>query len=202
MHLEALKPALAVAALLSLSACQSNAVTEDPDLATSLSMLSSSVVSQGCTFTISAVARPGTLPPIYDYVVARQASMTCAYPAASTTVGSSYSPGSGITGNDLGVAVAYVTKNTPSGSSPLSVSIKQIAVGTLGTVRTSGLSCGPSIYSTYLADLFMLNGTTLQVNGTKGCKLYGWSEFGSGSHYYAYYFDFFTTTGAPVIIAY
>jgi hypothetical protein len=201
MPVQALKRALLLSSLV-LLACQSNSPAQSADLESSVSLLSTSVVSQGCTFTISAVARPGTLPPIYDYVVARQAS-GCVYGAASTTVGSSYSPGDGITGNDSGVAVAYTVKNTPSGSSPLSVSIKQIAVDTLGTVRTAGLSCGPSIYSTYLADLFMLNGTTLQVNGSKGCSpLYGQTEYGSGGHYYAYYFNFFTTTGAPVIIAY
>jgi len=199
---QALKRALPFTALLLLTSCQPGSAVQDPELATSLSMLSSSAVSQGCTFTITAQARPGTLPPIYDYVVARQASATCAYPAASTIVGSSYNTGAGITGNNLGIAVAYTVKNTASGSSPSSVNLKQIAVSTLGTVRSSALSCGPSIYSTYLADLFMLNGTTLQVNGSKGCKLYGWSEYGAGGSYYAYYFDFFTTAGAPVIIAY
>jgi len=201
MLAEASKRALPFVALLLLS-CQSNSPAQNADLETSVSMLSSSVVSQGCTFTISAVARPGTLPPLYDYVVARQASVGCAYGAASTTVGSSYSTGSGITGNDSGVAVAYTTKNTPSGSSPLSVGVKQIAVDTLGTVRSSSLTCGPSIYSAYLADLFMLNATTVQVNGSKGCALYGQTEYGTGSHYYAYYFNFFTTAGAPIIIAY
>jgi hypothetical protein len=202
MHARTLKAALPMAALLLLVSCQSTSPAESEELAASLSLLSSSVVSQGCTFTINAVARPGTLPPIYDYVVARQASGTCAYPAASTTLASSYAPGAGITGNDLGVAVAYVVKNTASGSSPRSVSIKQLSVSTLGTVRNAGLSCGPSIYSTSLADLFMLNGTTLQVNGSKGCKIYGYSEYGSGGSYYAYYFNFFTTTDVPVIIAY
>lgn len=203
-----LAPARAVstAAALLLLSCQSNSTPQgSADLATSLSMLSSSVVSQGCTFTISAVARPG-FPPLYDYVVARQASASCAYKPASTIVGSSYSTGAGITGNDNGVAVAFVTKNTPSGSSPLSVNIRQINVITLATVRSAWHGCGPVgpiVPSTYLADLFMLNGTTLQVNGSKGCSpLAGLSEFGSGGNYYAYYFDFFTTTNAPVIIAY
>ena len=201
MQVQPLKRAVSLAAL-ALLCCQSSSPLQSADLERSVSMLSSSVVSQGCTFTISAVARPGTLPPIYDYVVARQAAVTCLYPAASTTVGSSYSPGAGLTGNDNGVAVAYATKNTPSGSSPISVNVKQIAVDTLGTVRSSGLTCGPSIYSTYLADLFMLNATTVQVNGTKGCKLYGQTEYGTGGHYYAYFFDFFTTAGAPIVIAY
>jgi hypothetical protein len=198
----ALKSVPLLAALLLLSACESSSLVQGPELATSASMLSSSAVSQGCTFTIGAQARPGTFPPIYDYVVARQASSTCAYPAASTTVGSSYSVGSGITGNDLGIAVTYVTRNTASGSSPTSVNVKQIAVSTLGTVRSSMLSCGPSIYNVYLADLFMLNGTTVQVNGSKGCKLYGQTEYGTGYNYYAYYFDFFSTTNPPIVIAY
>lgn len=202
MRIQTLKPVPAFAALLLLAACQQSPVAQDPDLATSASMLGTSAVSQGCTFTISAVARPG-FPPMYDYVVTRQESKGCAFPAASTIVGSTYSVGMGITGNNLGIAVAYVTRNTASGSSPLTVNIKQISVSTLGTVRSAPLTCGPSIYSVYLADLFMLNNTTLQVNGSKGCQpIYGWTEYGTGYNYYAYFFDFYTTTNPPIVIAY
>ena len=65
------------------------------------------------------------------------------------------------------------------------------------------LSCGPSYYSVYFNDLFITGGgTTLQVDGTKGCVIYGGGETGSGSNYHAYYADFFTTTNPPSIVAY
>ncbi len=164
--------------------------------------LTTSATWQGCTFTVAAVARAGMLPPYYDYVVTRQSSLTCPYGSASTTVASSYTSDVAITGNSLGIAVAFTTKNTPSGSSPISVGIRQIAPDTLGTVRSSGLSCGPSYYSVYLSNLFIPDGTTLQVDGTKGCVIYGGGETGSGSNYHAYYSDFFTTTNPPTIVAY
>ncbi|HYV45663.1 MAG TPA: hypothetical protein VFA20_12425 [Myxococcaceae bacterium] len=202
----AFKKALSLSApALLLCACQPSAVSQTSDLDTGVFMLTTSAVSQGCTFTIAVQSRGG-FPPLYDYVVTRQASGTCAYPAASTTVGSSYYGSAGITGNDLGIAVGIVTKGSPSGSSPRSVYIKQIAVDTLGVVRSSGLQCGPVgmvVPSTSLGDLFMLNGTTVQVNGGKGCSpLAGQTEYGTGSNFYAYYFNFFTTTDAPIVIAY
>jgi hypothetical protein len=158
--------------------------------------------SRGCTFTITAQAKPGTLPPQYDYVVARQASTSCSHAAATTTVGTSYTSQASITGNFLGIAVAYTTKNTASGSSPVSVYVKQLDPDTLSTVRQAMLTCGPSIYSVGYSNLFMPEGTTVQVDGSKGCTLYGYTETGSGSNYRAYFYDFFTTTNAPTVVAY
>lgn len=164
--------------------------------------LTTSASSQGCTFTVAAVQRPGMLPPYYDYVVTRQAALTCPFGAGSATVASSYTSSVGITGNSLGIAVAFTTKNTPSGSSPVSVGIRQLAPDTLNPLRSAGLSCGPSSYSVYLSDLFITAGTTLQVDGTKGCVIYGGGETGSGSNFHAYYANFFTTSAPPSITAY
>jgi hypothetical protein len=158
--------------------------------------------SQGCTFNVDAVPQPGKLPPYYDYVVTRQSSSSCPYGAASATLASSYTSDIAITGNNLGIAVAFTTKNTPSGSSPVSVGIRQVAPDTLSVVRSTGLSCGPSIYSVYFSSLLIPDGTTLQVDGTKGCAIYGAGETGSGSNYHAYYSNFFTTTSAPTVVAY
>ncbi len=201
MH--ALKQVIPFAALLLLPACGPDSKAQESELATSASALSTIAISNGCTFTIAAQARPGVFPPIYDYVVTRQASGSCPFGAsASTTVGSSYNSSSAITGNDLGIAVAYTVKNTASGSSPTSVYVKQIAPDTLSTVRSSMLTCGPSIYNVYFSNLFMPDGTTVQVDGTKGCTLYGLTESGSGSNYHAYYYNFFTTTNPPTVVAY
>ncbi|MDY7230577.1 hypothetical protein [Hyalangium rubrum] len=174
----------------------------DSSVEASAQALTTSATSQGCTFTIAAVAQPGQLPPFYNYVVTRQASVGCPYAAASTTVGSSYTSSAAITGNSLGLAIAYTSKNTPSGSSPVSVYVKQIDPSTLSTVRSSMLTCGPSIYSVSFSDLFMPDLNTVQVDGSKGCKLYGLSEMGSGSSYHASFNDFFSTTTPPTVVAY
>jgi hypothetical protein len=188
-------------AVLVLSACGPGAVSQDVTVSTSESALTTTTVSRGCTFTVAAVQQAG-FPPTYNYVLTRQSSTTCPWGAVSTIVGSSYTANVAVTGNDLGVAVAFSVKNTMSGSSPVSVSIKHIAPDTLTPVRTTGLSCGPSYYSVSLGNLTMPDGTTLQVDGSKGCVLYGQSETGSGSSYTAYYFDFFTSTQPPTVFAY
>ncbi|MFL5347700.1 MAG: Ig-like domain-containing protein [Hyalangium sp.] len=161
-----------------------------------------SVTAQGCTFTVDAVPQAGKLPPFYDYVVTRQASSSCPYGAATTTVSSSYTSDVAITGNTLGIAVAYTQKGTPSGSAAVSVGIVQLAPDTLSTVKRTGLSCGPTLGNVYFSNLFIPDGTTLQVDGTKGCVIYGGGETGSGSNYHASYADFFTATNPPSIVAY
>ncbi len=162
-----------------------------------------SVTVQGCTFSADAV-QTDQLPPVYDYIVTRHASSTCPYGDAIINLGTTYLPGVSIVSNALGIAVAYTVKNTPSGSSPLSVGIQQLAPDTLSRVRSAGLSCGPTYYSVDFSKLSILDGTTLQVDGTKGCVIhsYGASETGSGSHFHAYFPDFFTTTTPPTIVAY
>jgi hypothetical protein len=82
------------------------------------------------------------------------------------------------------------------------VGIRQIAPDTLSTVRQGGLTCGPTIYSVHFSNLFMPDGTTVQIDGSKGCTLYGGSETGSGSNYHASYAHFFTTQDPPTVVAY
>jgi hypothetical protein len=179
--------------------------SENSEVALALSKnhrTTNSVTAQGCTFTVDAVPQAGKVPPYYDYIVTRQGSLSCPYRTTTTTVASSYTSNVAITGNTLGIAVAFTTKNTPSGSSPISVGIRQLAPDTLAIIRGGGLTCGPSIYSVSFSNLFIPDGTTLQVDGTKGCVLYGGGETGSGSNYHAYYSDFFTTTNPPNVVAY
>src|SRR5262245_41377368 len=67
-----LKRAFLLAALLLLpTACQQGSPAEGAEVAAGTSGLSIFAVSQGCLFSISAQPRPGTLPPVYDYVITR-----------------------------------------------------------------------------------------------------------------------------------
>ncbi|NOK16774.1 hypothetical protein HMI50_06995 [Corallococcus carmarthensis] len=159
--------------------------------------------SQGCTFTVSYAARPGTLPPIYDVTVTRAADVTCAYGAGSVGVGSSTgtAPTLSLAANDLGVAVSYTYKTSVSGSSPQSLGLKHVAPDTLSIVRSTGLSIflgSGSIYSGSLS--IASNGTTLTVSGTKNGTISG--QTGSGNNYVASYPDFFTSTTSPSIMTF
>jgi hypothetical protein len=104
----------------------------------------STATSRGCTFTITAENQVIPGPPHYIYIVTRQASALCPYASDRRILGSSYAGTSAITGNNLGIAVAYTIKNTVSGSSPTSVRIEHLAPDTLGSVSSGLLTCGPS----------------------------------------------------------
>lgn len=160
--------------------------------------------SQGCTFNIFFFQRPGTLPPIYDIRLNRAASTTCPWPQASLLLGSSNSqqPSVSLAANDLGVAVSYSYKSSPSGSSPTVLGLKHVDPATMTVVRNEGISAGMfgsgSVYSGNLT--ILSDGTTLDVRGTKSGVISG--ETGSGSNYIAIYPDFFTSTTPRTVVAY
>ena len=160
-------------------------------------------VSRGCSFSVSAQQKPG-FPPQYDVVVTRAASSTCAWGAGSVVVGTTYnSPALSLAANDLGVAVSFTYKATPSGSAAISVYLKNLAPDTLSTVRSTALGAMNPGYAGYVysGDLTILtDGTSLEVRGTKSGTIPG--ETGSGSNYVATYADFFTSTTPPTVVAY
>ncbi|QSQ26464.1 hypothetical protein JY651_16690 [Pyxidicoccus parkwayensis] len=160
--------------------------------------------SQGCAFNIFYVQRPGVLPPVYDIRLNRAASDTCAWGQASLLLGSStnFSPRISLAANDLGVAVSWVYKNSPSGSSPSVLALRHVDPGTMTVVRSEGLSAGMfGSGSIYTGDLNILtDGTTVTVTGTKSAAISG--ETGSGSNYVATYADFFTSTTPRTVVAY
>ena len=201
-----LKRAVWVCATAVLSACGPEAAEVD-DVEAHLASLPSALTqgpSLGCTFNIFFVQRPGTLPPVYDVRLNRAASATCAWPQASLLLGSSttVTPQLSLAANDLGVAVSYSYKNTPSGSSGTFLSLRHVNPETMTFVRNEGISAGMfgsgSVYSGALA--ILADGTTLEVRGTKSGVISG--ETGSGSNYVATYADFFTSTTPRTVVAY
>jgi hypothetical protein len=160
--------------------------------------------SRGCDFNIFSIQRPGTLPPVYDVRLNRAASATCPWAQASLLLGSStsFTPVLSLAANDLGVAVSYVYKSSPSGSSPSLLSLRHVDPETMAFVRSEGLSAGMfgsgRIYTGSLA--ILADGTTLTVSGTKTGVISG--ETGSGGNYVATYADFFTSTTPRTVVAY
>ena len=187
-----IKSVVSLCAVVGLTACGAGVEGED-GLATKESALVTGT-SQGCTFTVSYAARPGTLPPIYDVSVTRAAGGTCAYGAGSVVVGSSTgtAPLLSLAANDLGVAVSYTYKSSVSGSAPQSLSIQHLAPDTLDTVRYEGLAVFLGKGSIYSGNLSIgSDGTTLTVSGTKNGTISG--QTGTGNNYVATYLDFFTS---------
>ncbi|MFP2931338.1 hypothetical protein ACLESO_40345 [Pyxidicoccus sp. 3LG] len=205
--MKSFKRAVWVCAAAVLSACGGPEVAEVEDVDAHLASLPSALTqgtSRGCTFNIFYFQRPGVLPPVYDIRLNRAASATCAWPQASLLLGSSnnYAPRLSLAANDLGVAVSYTFKNSPSGSSGSLLSLKHVDPETMTAVRNEGISAGMfgsgSIYSGDLA--ILADGTTLEVRGTKSGAISG--ETGSGSNYIANYADFFTSTTPRSVLAY
>ncbi|GMU05385.1 hypothetical protein [Corallococcus caeni] len=194
-----LKSVVSLCAVAGLTACGGGMEGED-GLATQESAL---VTSQGCTFTASYAAQPGTLPPVYNVTVTRAADATCAYGAGSVVVGTSTgtAPTLSLVANDLGVAVSYTYKSSVSGSAPQSLGIKHVAPDTLDIVRSAGLAVYLGRGSIYSGSLSIASdGTTLTVYGTKSGTIYG--QTGTGNTYLASYPDFFTSTTAPSIMTF
>lgn len=193
------KSVVSLCAVVGLTAC-GGMEEQEGGLATQESALAT---SQGCTFTVSSAARPGTAPPIYDVKVTRAASDTCAWGADSVVVGSSTgtSPTLSLVANDLGVAVSYTSKFSPSGSAPQTLGLQHLAPDTLETVRFAGLAVSLGRGSIYSGNLSIASdGTTLIVSGTKNGTISG--QTGSGSNYVASYLDFFTSTTPPSIMTF
>jgi hypothetical protein len=188
---------------LLLSACGEPASEESLETATNSAALTSAV-SQGCTFSITYQTNMNSLPPRYEPVITRQASPTCPWPSASVVLEGSYStPALSIAANDVGVAVSYTYKYSPSGSSGAYLKLLHLTPDTLSVARSTTLTAEYNFRITYVysGELSLLaDGTTLQVQGTKSGTIPG--ESGSGSNYIATYPAFFTSTTAPTVVAY
>jgi N-acetylneuraminic acid mutarotase len=191
-----------LAAALWMQACGGPAAEEPSPLATSAAALTTAV-SRGCTFTLSYKEVMPPFPPTYVPVVTRQASSTCPWGAASVDLPGSYSvPQLSLAANDLGVAVSYTNKYSPSGSSGTWLELRHVAPDTLSVVRSVTLSAHVNFSSGYMynGELSILtDGTTLKVRGEKAGIL--GSETGSGNYYVATFPNFFTSTTAPTITA-
>lgn len=191
-----------LAAALLMQACGGPAAEEPSPLATSTAALTTAV-SRGCTFTLSYKEVMPPFPPTYVPVVTRQASSTCPWGAASVDLPGSYSvPQLSLAANDLGVAVSYTNKYSPSGSSGTWLELRHVAPDTLAVVRSVTLSAHVNFSSghMYNGELSILtDGTTLKVRGEKAGVLGG--ETGSGNYYVATFPNFFTSTTAPTITA-
>ena len=196
-----LKLVASLATTLALAACGGPAA-QDEQLATSSAALTSGV-SQGCLFNISYRQKPGTLPPLYEVVVTRDAT-GCAWGGGSVVLGTSYNtPALSLAANNLGVAASFTSKGTPSGSAAIFVYLRHLAPDTLSVVRATIIGAMNSGYAGYVysGELSILsNGTTLEVRGTKSGVIPG--ETDSGSNYIATYPNFFTSTTSPTIVAY
>ncbi|GHG94832.1 hypothetical protein [Comamonas sp. JC664] len=200
--MQVFKFAVGLCAAVSLSAC---GAPEEPVEQEALARQESTLVTgttQGCTFTISAVPVPGSMPPREDLVVTRAASSTCAYGAGSVTLGASYGTMyRALLANSYGVATAYSYKPTPSGSSMNRCQVNHIDPATLSIVRSTDIVV---MYGTQHVQSCALDqtdgGSTLVVYGTKGGPLPG--EVGNRPNYVATYYNFFTSTTPPVYYTY
>ncbi|QQR43788.1 hypothetical protein JKA73_33035 [Myxococcus xanthus] len=196
------KSAVWCCAAVSLAAC---GVPEEAPEQESLAQQEAALVTgttQGCTYTISSVPIPGSMPPSLDIVVTRAASGTCAHGAGSVTLGRSYNtPYLALLANSYGVATAFSYKPTPSGSSMNRCQVNHIDPATLGMVRSHDIVV---MYGTNHVSSCALDqtdgGATLVVYGTKGGPLPG--EVGNRPNYVATYYDFFTSTTPPVYYTY
>ncbi|AKI99576.1 galactose oxidase-like protein [Archangium gephyra] len=197
-----LKLAASLSAALVMQACGAPASEEPSRLATSAAALTTAV-SRGCTFTLTYKEVMPPFPPTYVPVVTRQASSTCPWGAGSVELPGAYSvPQLSLAANDLGVAVSYTNKYSPSGSSGTWLELRHVAPDTLAVVRSVTLSAHVNFSSghMYSGELSILtDGTTLKVRGEKAGILGG--ETGSGNYYVATFPNFFTSTTAPAITA-
>jgi hypothetical protein len=200
--MRSLKPIASLVAVLALSAC-GGPDSQEESLVTSSAALTSGV-SRGCTFYVSSRQKPGTFPPVSEIVVNRVASSTCVWGNGSAVLGTTYnSPTLSLAANDLGVAVSFTYKGTPSGSAAVFVYVDHVTPDTLSIVRSTALGAMNSGYAGYVygGELSILSdGTTLDVRGTKSGTIPG--EIGSGSNYIATYPDFFTSATPPTVVAY
>ncbi|WP_233261781.1 kelch repeat-containing protein [Vitiosangium sp. GDMCC 1.1324] len=190
---------LAVALLM--PACGGHASQESPQLATSVSALTSAA-SRGCTFTVSYKEVMPPIPPTYVPVITRQASASCPWGAGSAELPGAYSPPQvSIAANDLGVAVSYTYKYSPSGSAGTWLQIVHLDPQTLSVVRSESLQSHYNTRPSYVSGelSILLDGTTLKVKGTKGANFPGEETWG-GAYFVATYPNFFTSTTPPNIV--
>ncbi|MFY0574485.1 hypothetical protein ACN28S_09115 [Cystobacter fuscus] len=104
--------------------------------------------------------------------------------------------------NDLGVAVGFTFKSSPSGSAAVSVQLRHLDPQSLGVLRATSLGALNPTQTGNVHDVELSlgrDGTTLEVRGSKTGAIPG--EVGSGGNYVALFPDFFTSTQAPTITA-
>ncbi|WP_141332999.1 hypothetical protein [Myxococcus sp. AB025B] len=156
----------------------------------------------GCSFTISSAVIPGELPPRYAITLTRAASGTCPYAAGSVELGRSYNtPHIAVLGTGVGLATAFSTKHSPSGSANTQCRVNHIDPATLAKVRDDSIVVNFGAGNVNVCNLDKTDaGATLVVYGTKTGPLPG--ETGSGSNYVATYYNYFTSTTPPVYYAY
>ncbi|WNG17762.1 hypothetical protein [Cystobacter fuscus] len=198
------KSTASLAVALLLSACDVTTPAEPFEPATDSTALTSAT-SRGCAFSIThQQASSSSHPPRFEPVITRQASPTCPWPSASVVLAGSYSePDLSIAANDLGVAVSYTYRYSPSGSSGIYLELLHLTPDTLSVVRSTTIVALDGFRLSYvsLGEMSILaDGTTLQVQGNKDGTIP--IETGSGSNYIATYPDFFTSTTVPTVVAY
>ncbi|RJS17968.1 hypothetical protein DRW03_25745 [Corallococcus sp. H22C18031201] len=197
--MQGFKCAVGMLAVLSLSACGPEAEPQDSQTLAAQSQRLTTGTSQGCSFTISSTALSMS-PPYYRVDLTRAASATCT--ADTVTLGYSYTtPVISLAANDLGVAVSFAYRGSPSPAGNIQCKVKHVAPDTLSTVRDTDLvvnfgagnvnSCSLSISG---------DGTTLTASGTKTGPFPGQTGTG-GSYYIATYANFFTSTTPPTYVS-
>ncbi|QRK04291.1 kelch repeat-containing protein [Archangium violaceum] len=190
---------LAVALLM--PACGGPTAENPSKLVTSAAALTTGV-SRGCTFTLSYREIAPPYPPTYVPVITRQASASCPWGAASVELPGGYAPPHlSLAANDLGVAVGYTNRYSPSGSAGSWLEIRHLAPDTLAVVRSVTLQSHFESRPSYVDGELSLqsDGTTLEVQGEKGGNFPEETSFG-GKYFVATYPDFFTSTTAPNIV--
>ncbi|WNG32815.1 kelch repeat-containing protein [Archangium violaceum] len=193
---------LAVALLM--PACGGSTAEDSSKLVTSAAALTTGV-SRGCSFTVSYKEVAPPFPPTYVPVITRQPSATCPWGPGSVELPGAYAvPQLSLVANDLGVAVSYTNRYSPSGSSGTRLEIRQLAPDTLKVVRSETLHADVDTRPSYVNGSLSIqtDGTTLKVQGERGGRFYALGEQTFGGKYYVVtYPDFFTSTTAPTLVA-
>lgn len=162
----------------------------------------STATSRGCTFEVtSAIINTPPAPPIHELRLHRLASASCAWGAASITVGTSagYAPPSlHVAANDLGVAVGFTAKSSYGGGPYRTVSFFHVDPETMAIVRRENMVSTNVVSLSSVA--IELDGTTLTSYGDKSGVI--WGETGSGNEFVVSCPDFFTSTTPATIIAF
>ncbi|MCY1045306.1 hypothetical protein OV208_28580 [Corallococcus sp. bb12-1] len=189
-----------LSAVLCLSACGGAPEAEGTDTLAEQSQTLLNGTSQGCQYGISYLSLSFYSPPQWNVYLSRYSSATCT--ARTVLLGVSYNvPKISLAANDLGVAVGYAYRASPSVSGNIQCRVQHIEPSGMTVTRTSDLVVMYGAGNVETCNLAISgDGTTLTAGGTKTGPLAG--ETGSGSNYVATFADFFTTTNAPTFAAY
>lgn len=187
---------------LLMLACGAETPPAPEPLATRAAPLTSAV-AEGCLFELSARTSRGPMPPVSQILLTRRDAGGCATGGASTVLGTTYDASSlSLTVGATGVAVAFSSKATPSGSAAVSLQVVHLNAQTLEAVRGATLSAWNPFHAGSVHDGELSlgdEGTTLEVRGTKNGIISG--EEGTGGLYVARYPDFFTSATPPRVTA-